>query len=132
MLKKLCEAVLVAIKMRPDILRARPQIYFTSLIIALEIFFPFNNLWRRLDEMNFFYRGFFHCGECSFTITADREIKKSGKQYAYYYCTKKNPVGLPGKATMPLKKWFITLPFEIKGEMDHFDDCPICQTGGVL
>src|SRR3989304_3221884 len=39
----------------------------------------------------FLYRGFFHCGECCFTITADRKIKKSGKQYVYYYCTKKNP-----------------------------------------
>lgn len=27
-----------------------------------------------------------------------------------------------------MKKWFITLPFEIKEEMDHFnDDCPICR-----
>ena len=39
----------------------------------------------------FLYRGFFHCGECGFTITADKKIKPSGKEYAYYYCTKKNP-----------------------------------------
>lgn len=27
-----------------------------------------------------------------------------------------------------MKKWFVTLPFEIKEEMDHFDDdCPICR-----
>ncbi len=39
----------------------------------------------------FLYRGLFRCGECGFTITADRKIKKSGKQYVYYYCTKKNP-----------------------------------------
>ena len=46
---------------------------------------------QKVDEMKFFlYRGFFHCGECGFTITADRKIKKSGKQYVYYYCTKKN------------------------------------------
>ena len=39
----------------------------------------------------FLYRGFFKCGECGFTITADRKVKKSGKEYVYYYCTKKNP-----------------------------------------
>ncbi|MDD3888000.1 MAG: recombinase family protein [Patescibacteria group bacterium] len=47
---------------------------------------------QKTDKMKFFlYRGFFHCAECGFTITADRKIKKSGKQYVYYYCTKKNP-----------------------------------------
>ena len=47
---------------------------------------------QKADKMKFFlYRGFFHCAECGFTITADRKIKKSGKQYVYYYCTKKNP-----------------------------------------
>ena len=39
----------------------------------------------------FLYRGFFRCGECGYTITADRKIKKSGKEYVYYYCTRKNP-----------------------------------------
>ena len=47
---------------------------------------------QKVDKMKFFlYRGFFHCGECGFTITADRKIKPSGKEYVYYYCTKKNP-----------------------------------------
>src|SRR3989339_924465 len=47
---------------------------------------------QKADKMKFFlYRGFFHCGECGFTITADKKIKPSGKQYVYYYCTKKNP-----------------------------------------
>jgi len=47
---------------------------------------------QKVDEMKFFlYRGFFKCGECGFTITADKKIKKSGKEYIYYYCTKKNP-----------------------------------------
>src|SRR3989344_5076596 len=47
---------------------------------------------QKADEMKFFlYRGFFHCGECGFTITADKKIKSSGKSYTYYYCTKKNP-----------------------------------------
>ena len=47
---------------------------------------------QKADKMKFFlYRGFFHCGECGFTITADRKIKPRGKQYVYYYCTKKNP-----------------------------------------
>ena len=47
---------------------------------------------QKADKMKFFlYRGLFRCGECGYTITADRKIKKSGKQYTYYYCTKKNP-----------------------------------------
>ena len=47
---------------------------------------------QKVDEMKFFlYRGFFHCGECGFTITADKKIKPSEKEYTYYYCTKKNP-----------------------------------------
>ena len=45
-----------------------------------------------VDKMKYFlYRGFFHCAECGFTITADKKVKKSGKEYTYYYCTKKNP-----------------------------------------
>ncbi|MCM8787998.1 MAG: recombinase family protein, partial [Candidatus Omnitrophica bacterium] len=47
---------------------------------------------QKADKMKFFlYRGLFKCGECGYTITADRKIKKSGKSYTYYYCTKKNP-----------------------------------------
>ncbi len=47
---------------------------------------------QQVAKMKFFlYRGFFHCGECGYTITADRKIKKNDKQYVYYYCTKKNP-----------------------------------------
>ncbi len=47
---------------------------------------------QKADKMKFFlYRGFFKCGECGFTITADKKIKPSGKSYTYYYCTKKNP-----------------------------------------
>ncbi len=47
---------------------------------------------QKKDKLKFFlYRGLFKCGECGYTITADRKIKKSGKQYTYYYCTKKNP-----------------------------------------
>jgi len=47
---------------------------------------------QKVDEMKFFlYRGIFKCGECGFTITADKKIKPSGKSYTYYYCTKKNP-----------------------------------------
>jgi site-specific DNA recombinase len=46
-----------------------------------------------VDKMKYFlYRGFFHCAECGFTITADKKVKKSGKEYTYYYCTKKNPL----------------------------------------
>ena len=40
----------------------------------------------------FLYRGFFRCGECGFTITADRKIKKSGREYVYYFCTRKSKI----------------------------------------
>jgi len=47
---------------------------------------------QKKDKMKFFlYRGLFRCGECGFTITVDKKIKPSSKEYTYYYCTKKNP-----------------------------------------
>ena len=47
---------------------------------------------QKADTMKFFlYRGFFKCGECGYTITADEKVKPSGKSYTYYYCTRKNP-----------------------------------------
>jgi len=47
---------------------------------------------QKADKMKFFlYRGIFKCGECGYSITADKKIKPSGKEYIYYYCTKKNP-----------------------------------------
>ena len=52
-----------------------------------------SKLKQKDDKMKYFlYRGFFHCAECGFAITADKKIKKSGKEYIYYYCTKKNPL----------------------------------------
>ena len=38
----------------------------------------------------FQFLGFATCGECGYAITADRKIKKSGKQYVYYFCTRKS------------------------------------------
>jgi DNA invertase Pin-like site-specific DNA recombinase len=47
---------------------------------------------QKADKMKFFlYRGIFKCGECGYSITADKKIKPSGKKYIYYYCTRKNP-----------------------------------------
>ncbi len=47
---------------------------------------------QKVEKMKFFlYRGIFKCGECGYSITADKKIKKSGKEYIYYYCTRKNP-----------------------------------------
>ncbi|MGB9847616.1 MAG: recombinase family protein, partial [Minisyncoccia bacterium] len=67
-------------------------------IIAKKLFDQVQDVMKRkskpqkANKMKFFlYRGLFRCGECGYTITADRKIKKSGKQYTYYYCTKKNP-----------------------------------------
>ena len=35
------------------------------------------------------FRGLLKCGECGYAITADTKIKKSGRTYTYYHCTKK-------------------------------------------
>ena len=67
-------------------------------IIAKKLFDEVQEVMKRkskpqkADKMKFFlYRGLFKCGECGYTITADRKVKPSGKSYTYYYCTKKNP-----------------------------------------
>lgn len=36
----------------------------------------------------FAYKGLFVCGECGRSITAEKKVKKSGKEYTYYHCTK--------------------------------------------
>jgi predicted ArsR family transcriptional regulator len=40
--------------------------------------------------LSFAFRGIFNCGECGRSITAEKKIKKSGRTYTYYRCTKKN------------------------------------------
>ena len=59
-------------------------------IIAKKLFDEVQEVMKRkskpqkVDEMKFFlYRGFFHCGECGFTITADRKIKKAEAEPRY-------------------------------------------------
>ena len=36
------------------------------------------------------FLGFARCGECGYSVTAERQTKKSGRSYAYYRCTKKS------------------------------------------
>ncbi len=43
-------------------------------------------------ERIFAFRGLLKCAECDGAITAERKIKKSGKEYTYYQCTKKKGV----------------------------------------
>ena len=45
---------------------------------------------RKNRKKEFEFLGFARCGECGYCITADRKIKKSGKEYVYYFCTKKS------------------------------------------
>ena len=42
--------------------------------------------------LSFAFRGIFTCGECGRAITVEKKIKKSGRTYIYYRCTKKNRV----------------------------------------
>ena len=44
------------------------------------------------EKLSFAFRGTFICGECGRSITAEKKIKKSGRTYTYYRCTKKNVV----------------------------------------
>ena len=41
----------------------------------------------RVRKLNFLYRGFVKCAVCGCMFTTAIKIKKSGKQYIYYYCT---------------------------------------------
>ena len=43
-------------------------------------------------KLAFAFRGTFNCGECGRSITAEKKIKKSGRTYTYYRCTKKNVI----------------------------------------
>jgi site-specific DNA recombinase len=45
---------------------------------------------KKSKEKNFQFLGFAKCGECGYTITAERKTKPSGREYIYYRCTKKS------------------------------------------
>src|SRR3989338_975748 len=45
---------------------------------------------KKRGPKNFLFLNFAVCGECGYTITAERKIKKSGKKYHYYHCTFKS------------------------------------------
>jgi site-specific DNA recombinase len=42
----------------------------------------------RWGTLPFTFKGLLTCGECGRSITAEKKIKKSGKEYVYYRCTK--------------------------------------------
>lgn len=42
----------------------------------------------KYGTMEFAFKGLMVCGECGRTITAEKHIKKSGKEFIYYHCTK--------------------------------------------
>ncbi len=43
-------------------------------------------------KLAFAFRKTFNYGECGRSITAEKKIKKSGRTYTYYRCTKKNVI----------------------------------------
>jgi len=45
---------------------------------------------KKRGEKGLLYKGFAVCGECGYSITAERKIKKSGLVYHYYHCTYKS------------------------------------------
>lgn len=46
------------------------------------------NIPVKNNVIDFVYKGLFTCGECGRSITAEKKIKPSGKEYNYYRCTK--------------------------------------------
>ncbi len=47
---------------------------------------------KKQKEKGFKFLNFARCGECGYCITAERKIKKNGKKYVYYRCTKKSKI----------------------------------------
>ena len=44
---------------------------------------PKRNAWA--------YTGMIRCGSCGLMVTAEEKIKRSGRRYVYYHCTKRRP-----------------------------------------
>ena len=44
---------------------------------------------QKVKKHYFAFLGFMKCASCGCSITAEKKIKKSGRQYIYYHCTKK-------------------------------------------
>ncbi len=42
----------------------------------------------KFNTLPFAFKGLIRCGECGRSITAERKIKPSGREYVYYKCTK--------------------------------------------
>ena len=47
---------------------------------------------KRKEKKELLFLNFARCGECGYCITADRKIKKSGREYIYYFCTRKSKI----------------------------------------
>jgi len=48
-----------------------------------------NSKPRKRKDRGFLFLGFATCGECGYSITAEKHVKKSGLEFVYYRCTKK-------------------------------------------
>lgn len=63
-------------------------------MITEEEFFKVHELMgfpsARPKHKPFALTGLIRCGECNAAITAEEKVKKSGKRYTYYRCTKRN------------------------------------------
>ena len=47
---------------------------------------------KRKEKKELLFLNFARCGECGYCVTADRKIKKSGREYVYYFCTRKSKI----------------------------------------
>jgi len=61
---------------------------------------------QKVDKMKFFlYRGFFNCGECGFTITADRKIKRAASNMSITIAPRKTQSPMRSNVSQKKKKF---------------------------
>jgi site-specific DNA recombinase len=50
---------------------------------------------QRPSRHQFAFTGLFRCGNCGAGITAEEHVKKSGRRFVYYHCTRHRPTAEP-------------------------------------
>lgn len=58
----------------------------------------------RPKSKEFSFTGYIRCGECGCMITAEEKVKKSGRHYTYYRCTKKKEDVACSQKCSPVKE----------------------------
>jgi DNA invertase Pin-like site-specific DNA recombinase len=72
-------------------------------VVTLDEFERVQSLLRRTGQPRpqkhlFSFTGMIRCGGCGLMVTAERRVKRSGREYIYYHCTRRK---LPPRCTEP-------------------------------